>query len=232
MGYCTVDDVRRILPPSIRIGDNNVGKPSPGRPGDSRSVISANDTEYYIEYANQYVDSRLRQFYFCPLRRIKEFETSLVVAASPGSDVSTFISDTGSFSRGDLVRIQDKFGMEITTVDSVTDRTTMVLTSVANSYEVDSGKVSIVTYPDPIPVITARLACSYIIDRLFVAEQSPDVSTYGKTQRNLARGAIDDVLAGVILLFGQDHVGRRFVRGSLFESFAAAVEVNRGEDRE
>ena len=123
--------------------------------------------------------------------------------------------------------------METCEVSSTPTLTTLVLDTVVNAYStVNRSKISILEYPDPVPIVAARLACSFILDRLFVAEQAPDVSTYGRTQRNLARNAIDDILAGEVLLFGQEHTGRRFVRGSLVEPFKSPAEIQRGEERE
>ena len=236
MGYCTVADVRRILPERVTIGDQNIGRRVPGRPGNQgsgRSNISPADTERYILYANQYIDGRLRPYYECPLRRIKSFETEILSNIAAGSDITVTMHDSGSFSRGDLVRLQNKSAMETATVKEVPSLTTVVLVTVTGTYLVSDGsKISILEYPDPIPIVAARLTASYILDRLFVSEQSPDVSAFGKTQRNLARNAIDDILAGEVLLFGQEHTGRRFVRGSLIEPFKSPAEVQRGEERE
>lgn len=236
MAYCTVDDLRRILPENVLIGDQNIGRPVPGRPGNQgsgRSNISPQESERYILYASQYIDARLRPFYECPLRRVKSFETEILSNISAGSSVTVTVHDSGSFVRGENVRLQDKYQMEVSTVEETPTLTTVVLTSIQNNYTtVDGTKISILEYPDPIPLTVARLACSFILDRLFVAEQSPDVSTYGKTQRNLARNAIDDILAGEVLLFGQEHTGRRFVRGSLIEPFKSPADIQRGEERE
>ena len=103
-----------------------------------------------------------------------------------------------------IVRLKDKSKYQEATIASITDSKNFVLESVAGNYL--EGTVSILEFPDPIPLIAARMACSYVLDRLFSAEQSPDVSQYGKTQRNLARNAVDDLLHGEILLFGQDHI--------------------------
>jgi hypothetical protein len=70
------------------------------------------------------------------------------------------------------------------------------------------------------------------LDRLFVSQQSPDVSNYGRTQRNIARDSIDDILSGEVLLFGQEHTGRRFVRGSLFDAYDSPAEVQKGQEKE
>jgi hypothetical protein len=94
-----------------------------------------------------------------------------------------------------------------------------VIGSVKNSYETYESKISILEFPDPVPLITTRLAISYAFDQLFSADQSPNVSEYGKEQRKLAINSLDSVLSGAVLLFGQDHTGKRFVRGSLFDAY-------------
>jgi len=238
MGYATVDDVKRILPEKVSIGDQNIGTPVPGRTGaqgSKRSNISPEEAKKYILYAQQYIDGRLRPYYECPLRRIKSFETEMLNDISPGESVKVILHDTGSFIRGDIVRLQNKQITETATVESVRDDnlTELNLVSVQNSYATaDDSTLSILEYPDPIPIVAARFACSFILDRLFVAEQAPDVSSYGKTQRNLARNAVDDILSGEVLLFGQEHTGRRFLRGSLLDRFDSPALVQKGEEKE
>lgn len=231
MGYCTVQDVQRILPEKVTIGNSNIGAPVPGRPS-SRSNFSPSDVKYFIDYAQQRIDSRLRNQYICPLRRVKTFETTLESNVSAGSNVSIAVHDSGAFLEGMLVRLQDKNGIETTTVESVSSLTTVILASVLSPYESYSGKISILEYPDPIPVITARLACSYLLDKLFVAEQSPDVSQYGSKMRNMANASIDDILTGKISLFGQEVSGWRFMRGTLQTAYRSAADVEVGQEKE
>jgi len=236
MAYCTVDDLRRILPEKVQIGDSNIGRPVPGRSGAqgaTRSNISPSESEKYILYAQQYIDARLRPFYSCPLRKIKSFETETLNDIAPGTDVSVTMYDTGSFIIGDNVRLQNKQKMETSVVKEVNTLTQLTLESVQNSYlVVENSTISIIEYPDPIPIVAARLACSFILDRLFSAEQAPDVSNYGKTQRNLARNSIDDILSGTALLFGQEHTGRRFVRSSLLDRLDSPGTIQKGEEKE
>ena len=228
--YANLGDLSAILPEKVKIGDDNIGTPTPGRPSSTRSNISPDQARKYIQYAQQYVDGRLRSYYSCPLRRVVSFETPITAPVVAGSDVSVMVHDSGSFGIGMNVRIRSAFQYEECIVSSVPDFVTVNLATVASSY--DSGEISIVEYPDPIPLITARMACSYILDRLFTSEQSPDVSNYGKTQRNLARNGLDDILAGEILLFGQEHTGYRFVRGSVMSAYKSPSDVQRGEERE
>lgn len=229
--YADINDLRRILPEKVTIGDQNIGTPSPGRTATKRSTISPEEAIYYIRYAQEQIDAKLRTFYSCPLRRTITFETPLESIVNAGTDVSVTVHDSGSFAVGQTVRLRNSTVAEETEISSVTNATTLVLSTVVNSYT--SGDLAILEYPDPIPLTTARMACSYIIDRLFTAEQSPDVSTYGKTQRDLATLSLDSIQLGQILLFGQELTGYRFVRGNVFSAYKSPAQpIQKGEDKE
>jgi len=167
------------------------------------------------------------------LRRIKSYETTVINDLTAGTGVSIQVEDSGAFILHEVVRVQDRSNMEIATITGVTNLNSFVVDSLSYSYDADNRLlVSVLEYPDPIPLMTARLAVSIMLDRLFVAEQSPDVSQYGKAQRNMARNSMDDILTGEVLLFGQEHTGRRFVRGSLFDAYGSPAETQKGEEKE
>lgn len=218
--YCTVQDMVAILPDPITVGDTNIGSPSPGRPEPiSRSKLTTDEANRYIRFAEEEVDSRLRPYYVCPLRRVKTFETDILENVINGSSVEIKVHDSGVFSEGQLIRLQSKKKNEMTEILSVKSMNTLIVENVKNTYLMGDSKVSIVEFPDPIPLITARLAASYCFDQLFNAEQAPNISDYGKEQRKLAINSLDSILTGTVLLFGQDHTGRRFVRGSLYDAY-------------
>jgi len=233
--YCTVQDMRNLFQENIQIGDNNIGTPVPGRlgSGSTRSNLSPAQAQYYINYASQYIDSRLRPFYSCPLRLTKSYETVVQNNLLAGSSVTVKAESSGAFIEHALVRIQDKDNMELATVEDVTDLTTLVIDTLVNSYNADGRLlISIVEFPDPIPLMAAQLACATFMDKLWTAEQSPDVSNYAKSLRNMATFSMDSILTGEISLFGQEHTGRRFVRGSVFDAYKSPAEVNKGEEKE
>lgn len=66
-------------------------------------------------------------------------------------------------------------------------------------------------YPDPIPIICARLAAGHLYDEVSNANQEPDVSEWGKNQRALAHDLLMRVQSGHIRLKGQPMEGYRFV---------------------
>jgi len=235
MGYCSYLNVQAVLPENVRIGDSSIGTPNPGRPGvgGGRSNISPTEAQHYIALGEQYIDSRLKPFYLTPLRRIKMNETEVLLDISHGANVVITVNDSGVFTTGDLVRIQDNNSMETCTITATPTLTTMTLGSVQhNYYSSNNLTVSILCFPDPIPLVCARMAASFILDRLYTASNEPEISKYGANQRNQASGAVDDILRGVIALFGQEMTGRRFLRGSLLDKFSSPAEVQKGEEKE
>lgn len=229
--YATIEDVRSLLPGPITIGNQNIGTPHPipGRPtppsgtSNGNSIISPEEVFGYIRFADNEINSRLRFHYVCPLRRVKLFETEIQNNLISGSSVEIKINDTGVLSNKQIVRIQDKYQMETTEIENIIDLTTLSVKNLNNNYDASSAKISILAFPDPIPLISARLATSYIFDRLFSADQSPNQSEYGKEERKLAINAIDGIITGTITLFGQDFVGNRFVRGTLHDAYTNPV---------
>ena len=233
MSYCTIDDLKRILPEKVTIGTQNIGTPVPGGGTQGRSNVSPADADYFIKYATAYVDSKLKNIFVTPLRKIKQMETEAAANVTHGNNVNVVVRDSGAFQRGDWVRLQNTQYMETCTIASVTNLTTFILAAVQYDYSETDTLVSIIQYPDPIPTITARFACSFILDKLWTSEQSPDISKYGSAQRNLAINNIDDILTGTILLFGQEQTGRRFVRGTLFDAYGSPYEkTTKGEEKE
>lgn len=222
--YCTIVDVQKLLPVTVTVGSTNIGTPIPGQQTIKRDSLTTDDIIYFIRYATQEIDSRLRPFYTCPLRRTKSYETEILNNLSSGTNVLVSVLDSNAFSKYETVRLQENFQYENCTISDVPDSTKVQLSSVTQNHTAYSTNISLLEYPDPIPVMAARLAISYAFDKLFNAEQQPDISQYGVAQRKLAMNIMDSILTGAILLFGQEHTGRRFVRMSLFDSFKSPAE--------
>jgi len=221
--YCTVQNVINILPENVTVGDQNIGTPSPGSSNSSRSKITSSLICEFIKLAQQEIDARLRPMYVCPLRRIKIHETGLKNNVVSGSDLRIVVHDTGPFAKGQLIRLQSDCEYEETVIKDINNLDYFIVNSLDSSYDADS-LVSILEYPDPIPFITARLAASYVYDRLFAAEQSPDVSNYGNEQRKRAMLGMDSILSGTVILMGQEHVTKRFARMSIFDSYKTPTD--------
>lgn len=218
--YTTVEYVKRFLPPSITVGEGSPGQPVPGRPDSGDSKLSVLGVKKYIQFAQQEIDARLSPFYAVPLRMIKAHEVEPLNNITQGTSVRVAVDSSDVFTLGDRVRVQDLSNNELCEIESIPDHSSMVLDSVSNTYEVDESLISIVQFPNPIPVIAARLTVSYAFDEMFVAEQEPDVSQYGVNQRQLANNSLDSIMAGSVFLIGQEMVGRRFLRGTLYDGYS------------
>jgi hypothetical protein len=221
--YCTVENVRTLLPENVTVGDDNIGTPVPGKKDVKKSQFTPCEIIEFIKYAQQEIDARLRPIYVCPLRRIKIHETGILNYAPSGTDVKISVHDSGPFAKGQLVRLQSECEYEGSTIKEVPNLSQLVLASTNVAYD-SENLISILEFPDPIPLITARLAASYAYDRLFAAEQSPDVSNYGVAQRKMAHFSIDSILTGTVILMGQEFVGKRFARHQLFDSFKTPTD--------
>lgn len=236
MAYCTVNFMRAILPKTITIGETNVTTPVLNKPGTS-NTIDTRTAQFYINFASQEIDSRLSTIYVVPLKRIKSVEMALSEDCQKGSKVIK-VEDNGGFKSGILVRIGDLWNTEVNEVDRLPEEeydvnTVTLMKATARNYTLGNQSiVSVIAYPDPIPLVCARIAVATVIDKLFVSEQDPDTSDYGKSLRTLASNNLDEIMAGSIRMNGQEHVGRRFVRTSLRDTMNTSAEVQRGSGKE
>lgn len=240
MAYASLDDLRTLLPENITIGDITGINTIQG----NRSSISTDVAKKYLDYAAQYVDSKLSGLYLTPLRRVVEARSTIISNMLPSS-TDVMVQDITKFREGACVRLADTNGDEVGKIKEIpgnfdegsgllcNTRHLTLLTPTINAY--DSGSDAIIemlVYPDPISVMTARFAVSFMFDRLFTTDGSPDVSNYGKSMRNMAREDMDAILTGQTRLKGQSFIANRFVRKTLFDTFKLPGEGTPGQSRE
>ena len=236
MSYCTINFMRALLPKSITIGNDNVTTPVLNKPGNT-ATIDNRTAQLLINFSSQEIDARLSAIYVVPLKRVKTHEEDLTSDCKSGDKV-VYVGDNGAYRAGCLVRIGDNTGSEVNEVDLLPDEvasidTVALVKPVTRNFTRGGNSImSLVAFPDPIPLACARMAVAAIIDKMFVAEQDPDVSNYGKNQRTLASAALDEVMAGTIRLHGQEFVGRRFVRTQLRDTMNVSGEIQRGGGKE
>jgi len=239
MAYCTISDLRKVLPKTITLGDDTITTPNVIQIKGKVDTLSTATAMYFIDLATQHINGRLETLYFCPLRRIKQIEVLLTQNIAAGGDI-VYVPDAMAFNVGNLIRISDgthtetHFVAEMWTND-VARFGQLKLDSVLQfSYTVTAAtRVSELIFPNPIPVCCARIACGAIIDKLFITEQSPDAPTaYGKSLRTQATNDLDAILAGAMHLKGQDYNGKRFVRTPMFDTIKSATQLPPGQSKE
>ena len=228
--------MRALLPKVITIGNDNVTTPVLNKPG-TTATIDTRTAQLFINFASQEIDARLSTVYLVPLKKIKTHEQDLTSDCKAGSQLVR-IEDNSAFKAGCLVRLSDVNGSEINEVDILSDEAysltevTLIKKTSRHYTRGNSSILGLIAFPDPIPLVCARMAVAAIIDKQFVAEQNPDVSNYGKAQRTQAAAAMDEIMAGAIRLNGQEFVGRRFVRTQLWDTHKTSAEVQRGGGKE
>jgi uncharacterized membrane protein YdfJ with MMPL/SSD domain len=221
-----------MMPKNVTIGSVTVTSPTIQQP--QANTISTTTAQRYLNLSTQWIDSRLRGIYICPLRRMKVLETELIQNIPIGTNY-LMVEDSGNFNLDSMVRITDSVSSETYTVNEIfdNDRNKMGITPVtARAYNLANNPiVNLVEYPDPIPLITAQIAIGMMFDKIFSTQQ-PDLSNFGKAQRTQGSNAIDDILQGIIRLDGQDQTGRRFARSSLRDTISTTVELQHSRDKE
>lgn len=239
MAYATLDDMRALLPENITIG--NLTGVTVAAPRDTIPVPVA---LRYLTYASQVVDSRLSTLYRVPLNRVVEARCPIISNMLPGSS-DVMVKDIAPFRIGASVRLKDTNGSEVGQISDIPEkfnegsgllpnlRHLTLATPTLNAYDPGSdGIIEMLVYPDPVTPMTARLGVSLMFDKIFISAGSPDVSNYGKALRNMAREDLDAILTGQTRLKGQEFIGRRFVRQTLFDGFKIPGDNQAGQGRE
>jgi hypothetical protein len=237
MAYATIEDLRVLLPENITIGDTTAINVLSGK----RDTISTEVANKYLQYAAQFVDSKLSGIYLTPLERVNVANSKIISNMMPSS-CDVMVDDIVKFRVGACVRLSDTNGSEIGKVKEIPEnfdegdglvcntRHITLSSPTINAY--DSGSdatIEMLIYPDPVSVMTARFAASFMFDRLYTTDGSPDVSNYGKSLRNLAREDMDAIISGQTRLKGQKWIAKRFVRMPLFDTFKQPGENQTGQ---
>jgi len=230
MGYCTVNDFRATLAQTLSSGSPNPATlTTPAKladlgkmlnltssSGSSVGTYSLIDVNYYIRQASSIVDAAVRQQYVAPLRPIASMTMRLL------SDINEYTSSFG-VTRIDNVVVGDilvlvgggiEERVEVESVD-IEDGITTVM-PFYNDFAFGTTRVLLVKFPDPIPYITAKLACAQFYDRYAKAQSEPMKSDYSEILRKEANAELNNIREGRTILDGIERVGSRFVNANLY----------------
>mgnify|MGYP006282995255 CR=1 FL=1 len=240
MAYASLDDLRAILPKNITIGNTVSFSPDQANP----STISVDTANRFLNYASQYVDSRLTPYYLTPLKQIVEARRPIISDMLPNS-TDVMVEDILPFMGGMGVRLRDDNAEELNRIKEVPEnfddgdgmrpnrRHLTLLYQTVNAYDAQSNaKLEIVSYPTPVTPMTAEFAVALLYDKIFVADAAPDGSQYGVKMRNQALTKLNAIVTGQTRLRGQEFVGRRFVRQQLFDGFKSPGTVEGSPDKD
>lgn len=187
------------------------------------NLIPNDIVEYFIHLADNEINGILSQMYKTPLRKCAEGQWTL------DSDIYEYnqtieVSEPASLVPGDEIIIRDDLTgtEEIHVVATILDQSAFtVLDPIITPFEAsETTRVFRIDYPPPIPQISTRYAVSFIFDKYFTAQNSPDSSEFGKEQRSIAMGQLNDILNGKTILYCQERIGDRFGNPQLDDSYS------------
>jgi len=229
MGYCTLTEVERIVAQALTSATTSTlsGRGDLLRVGKvlDKNTVPTDIIEQYIQFAGQEIDATLSHQYKTPFCEMADFETSLQ------SDIAEYnayiiLDKNCPLTAGDIIILTDGVNEERFTIDE------LVVSGVFSTVEeilttfAAGSRVIRVKYPDPIPLICARLAAADIYDKYFMAQVSPSKSEFGSNLRKLARQHLNNILRGITVLHGYMRIGRRLYDPNI----AAQYDTHKGTD--
>ena len=141
------------------------------------------------------------------------------------------IEGCSPLEEGDAIVLTDGSVTEYHTVETVIDSEEggiyQTLTPIMYQFQASDTRVVRVRYPSPIEQVAARLAASYVYDKYFASQSSPNTSEYGKEMRKMAMAELNSVISGSVILHGAKRIGHRFLNPNLRDQYT--LPYNRGQ---
>lgn len=233
MGYCTKQEAIYALANALTSGNPaatgtlvdilTIGK-------SLTNTVPPPELLQYIRWADAEIDSKISSIYNVPLKRINQGSFPLSLDATMG-DQRAILADATRFTEGDVVLIRDDVNTQQLTVDAYTDDSTVnFIEPLLHDYSSADTNIEKIRYPEPIPLVSARLAAAFIYDKHFAAQQEGNESNFGKALRGTAYSDLNQVLSGAVRLAAADantYVGRRYVNGALFDVLPTRAEAGK-----
>lgn len=226
MGYSNITSIEYIVAQAL----TSAAPRSSGEPEDllkigntfDSNIISSEIVDQYIKWADSEINSALSELYITPLCEKSDFETTLL---SNIDDYNDYIITEKScpFYPGDNLILTDGDNEERVIIESIVDDidTNVFTTTEPISYAFVATETRLirVRYPDPIPLVSARMAGASIYEKYFMSQASPSESEYGGLMRKLAKRDLNNILNGRTILHGQIRIGRRFYNSNVVDRY-------------
>tara|TARA_Y100000310_G_scaffold246263_1_gene251493 strand:- start:4909 stop:5631 length:723 start_codon:yes stop_codon:yes gene_type:complete len=223
MGYSTLTDITNTIAQALTTATNptSSGRRSlleVGRVLDE-NLVTSDIVEWYIARSDEEINSFLSELYVVPLCEIADFEASVL---SNVDEYNSFIvlEEACPLNPGDIIILKFGNNEERHEIDEVIDAFTFSTVGGIGFAFPSGTRLIRVKYPEPIRLVSARLAAANIYDKYFSSQAAPNVSNYGKYIREQAYAEMDNVLNGRTILHGQHRIGRRFWNSNLDDRYA------------
>jgi hypothetical protein len=218
MGYCNQTDVFMLLANSMTTATN----PTTNVPGDlltigkamAANVISTDIVNQYISWADDQINGILSNLYVTPLSEKADFEANLLANIDEYNSY-VILDRSSALDIGDTIILFEDGVQERHIIADIIATDTFSTVDEIVYYFTTAARVLRVKYPDPIPLVSARLATANIFEKYFAAQASPNQSEYGKFLRKLARQEINNLLNGRVVLHGETAISNRWVNPNI-----------------
>lgn len=229
MGYATIAEVDAVIAQALtsaRPNNTTNGKFNLINIGNTRDTnqIPNDVVEYYISLADSQIDGILTQMYETPLKKCAHGEWRLRTDLSEYNQIVE-IDSVINLIPGDEVLFwdgADDDGETHIVEEVMLPRSFQTAEPTERAFSASNTRVLRISFPPPINQISARYTCSFIYDKYFSAQNSPNVSDYGKELRKIAMQQLNDILNGKVIL--QEpctrRIGDRFGNPDLDDSYA------------
>jgi hypothetical protein len=235
MGYCTRSDFKNTLAQTLTTASPNpasLAKPAKltelgkqlnltSPTGSSVGTYTLEEVDYYIRMASSLVDAALSAQYVVPIPLKTMFTMNLYADINEYNANAFKVSRVENLNIGDiLVLVQQTVEEKVTISDIDADGYITLEEPLMNDYDSSITRVLCVKFPDPIPYITAKLACAMFYDKYAKAQQEPAKSEFSEILRKEATAELNNIREGRTTLKGLERIGHRFVNPNLYARYA------------
>lgn len=226
MSYCTLRMIQDIIAQSLTTAtpsdlDAPVDLLQIGNTFNT-NTIPQDIIDRYITWGDEEINAALSELYATPFCEFADFETALLADIN---EYNPYIITCKRcpFNIGDTVILIDGNVQErhiISEVINDTERNVFGTEDpILNNFSANTSRVIRVKFPEPISLMSSRLAAANIYDKYFGAQSTPDESKFGQYLRRQARQGINNILNGRTILHGAHRIGRRFFSPTLTERY-------------
>jgi hypothetical protein len=228
--YCTPNQVEKVLAQSMTSASASslaASTTTPIKFGQvgtrmAPSLFTTDIVSYYIRLADSHIDAALSQMYATPLPELCDLQ--MVLAADIDEYSTTIrVSRALNLGPGDVLVITDGTNTDRIEVDTVTapDVVTPIAmpTSLYDKSSTSGTRVLRVSVPNPIPFLSARLACAGLFDKYYASAQEPGKTEYGQKLRDLVNDELNNIREGRTILTGVKRIGWRFANPNLVDRY-------------
>ena len=195
------------------------------------ALYTTDIVNYYIALADAHIDAALSQMYAVPLPELCDLQLQLTTDIDEYA-TAIYLNRAMNLTPGDILFLTNGFEsdrIEVNTVN-VPDNISPV-TMPLNLYTAATTRVLRISYPQPIPYLSARLACAGLFDKYYASQQEPGKTEYGQKLRDLVNDELNNIREGRTILRGVRRVGWRFANPNLVERYSLKAQAEQDGTR-